>query len=108
MYLFPTKEELDSLWNELDPKQRFLQAARQAIDYACSPNGESMAAFFLESEDIDIREEGMRILHVGPPRIVEYSRGTDTVNFKGWDFVIPDPYNYSGVDLGEKVSWNEI
>ena len=68
-----------------------------------------MAAFFLESEDFDIREEeGMRILHITPPRIMEYSRGTDTVNFRGWDFVIPDPYDYSGINLGEKVSWEDI
>ena len=109
MYLFPTEKELNALWRQISPRERFLQAARQAVDYACRPNNDSMAAFFLDSEDIDIREEeGMRVLHVAPPRIVEYSRGTDTVNFKGWDFVVPNPYDCSGIDLGEKVSWDEI
>lgn len=108
MYLFPTKEELNDLWSELDPKQRFLRAARHAIDYACSPDEDSMAAFFLDSEDFDIQEEGMITLHVGSPRIMEYSRGTDAVNFKGWNFSIPNPYDYSGIDLGEKVEWDEI
>lgn len=32
MYLFPTREELTGLYNQLSPKQRFLQAAREAIN----------------------------------------------------------------------------
>ena len=91
MYLFPTKEEIDSLWSELDPKQRFLRAAWQAVDCACSPDGDSMAAFFLDSQDFDIREEeGMRV----------YPRG-----LRAKTGAIDD---YSGIDLGEKVSWEEI
>ncbi len=109
MYLFPTKEDLDTLWREISPRERFLRAARQAVDYACSLDGDSMAAFFLDSEDIDLREEeGEVILHVSPPRVIEYSRGTDTVDFKGWNFVVPDPYNCSDINLGEKVEWDEI
>lgn len=109
MYLFPTKEDLDNLWREISPRERFLRAAHQAVDYACSLDGDSMAAFFLDSEDFDIREEeGMVTLCVAPPRIMEHSRGTDTVNFRGWEFSVPDPYDYSGIDLGEKVSWDEI
>ena len=91
MYLFPTEEELGALWREISPRERFLQAARQAVDYACSPDGDSMAAFFLDSQDFDIREEaGMRV----------YPRG-----LRAKTGAIDD---YSGIDLGEKVEWDEI
>ena len=35
MYLFPTEKELAFLRSQIDPKQRFLRAARAAIDEAC-------------------------------------------------------------------------
>lgn len=109
MYLFSTEKELNALWRQISPRERFLQAARQAVDYACRPDSDSMAAFFLDSEDIDFREEeGAVMLRVSPSRVMEYSRGTDTVNFKGWEFIVPDPYDCSDIDLGEKVSWDEI
>jgi hypothetical protein len=109
MYLFPTKDEIDALWREISPKARCLRAMRQAVDYACTPGCSSMAAFFLESDDICLREEDSAMsYHIDPPRFMEYSRGTDTVNFTGWDIIIPDPYEYENVDLGQKVSWDEI
>lgn len=109
MFLFPTEKEITALWREINPRDRCLRAMRQAIDGACRPGGDSMAALFLESEDIELLEEdGAVTLRVSPPRVMEYSRGTDTVNFKGWDFVVPNPYDCSDIDLGEKVSWDEI
>lgn len=109
MYLFPTKDEIDALWREISPRERCLRAIRQVVDYACTPRCDSMAAFFLESDDICLREEdGSMSYHIDPPRFMEYSRGADTVNFTGWDVIIPDPYGYENVDLGQKVSWDEI
>jgi hypothetical protein len=32
MYLLPTDEELNKLWRQIDPKQRFLEAAAMAIN----------------------------------------------------------------------------
>lgn len=81
MYLLPSEKEMAALWKEISPQERFLRSVRQAVDYACRPDGDSMAAFFLNSESDDLREEG---------------------------YVTPDPYNYAGVDLGEKVEWDEI
>ena len=109
MYLFPTKDEIDALWREISPRHRFLRAAQQAVNEACRLDGDSMAAFFLESDDVYLREEeGAMLYHIDPPKTIEYSRGTDTVNFRGWDFVVPDPYGYENVNLGKKVSWEEI
>ena len=104
MYLLPTSEELNELWRQIDPKQRFLRAARQAINEACRFD-DSMAAFYLDSQDADLIMEDDAMPYfdeieddiismrrdingfkLSPPRYLEYARGTDSVNFKGWSF----------------------
>ena len=106
MYLFPTKEDLDILWREISPKERCLRAMRQAVNHACMPSGDSMAAFFLEGDDVSCREEdGEMIYHINPPSYLETPRDICPVRFTGWDFAVPiEPK----VGLGEKVKWDEI
>ena len=107
MYLFPTKDEIDALWREISPRHRFLRAARQAVDEACRLDGDSMAAFFLESDDVYLREEeGAMVYHIDPPAYLESPRDVCPVRFSGWDIEIPN--EYAGINLGKKVSWDEI
>ena len=125
MYLLPTGEELNRLWSQIDPKQRFLRAARTAIDEACRFD-DSMAAFYLDSQDIDMVMEddampyfdeieddivnmrrdinGFRI-HVPAPRYMEYARGRDIVNYKGKTF---EYISNDSPPECERVSWDEI
>lgn len=127
MYLLPTGEELRELWNQISPKQRFLRAARHAINEACQFD-DSMAAFYLDSQDADLIMEddampyfdeieddiismrrdinGFRI-HVPAPPYMEYARGTDSVNYKGKTFeYIQDEPDYV---VGERVDrWEDI
>ena len=103
MYLFPTKEDLDALWREISPRERFLRAARQAVDYACSPDGDSMAAFFLDSQDIDIHEEAGKMTYPRGLRancgiIDDYSGFHE--NFFGT--------THEGPGLEKLSSWEEI
>ena len=129
MYLLPTGEELANLWNQISPKQRFLRAAKQAIDEACKFD-DSMAAFYLDSQDVDMVMEddtmpyfdeieddiismkrdvnGFRI-HVPAPRYMEYARGMDSVNYKGktFEYIINDKVP-DGPNLKRVSSWDEI
>ena len=129
MYLLPTDEELASLWNQISPKQRFLRAAKQAIDDACKFD-DSMAAFYLDSQDVDMVMEddampyfdeieddivsmkrdvnGFRI-HVPAPKHMEYARGTDSVNYRGktYEYIINDKVP-DGPNLKRVSSWDEI
>lgn len=118
MYLFPTEEELAFLWSQIDPKQRFIRAARTAINEACDLS-DSMGGFYLNSQDIDMLMEddaismqcdvnGFRI-HVSPPRCMESIRGDGRLNYKGKTFEyinneqIPDSPN-----VRHASSWDEI
>ena len=111
MYLLPTMEEINKLRRAINP-------TAQIMDYLYSrpPAPGSMAEFFVESEDVELAMEddctefdyiedeilnmkrdinGFRI-----PRTPRGPRG-----LRSECNVIDD---YSGVDLGEKVSWEEI
>ena len=107
MYLFPTNEDLKILWSEIDPKQRILRAMRAAVDYACSPNEDSMAAFFLESDDVDFREEeSAMVYHIDPPAYLEHSRDTCPVSFRGWS--IKNSSDGFKMPYCESVNWEDI
>ena len=125
MYLFPTGEELAKLWDQISPKQRFLRAAKQAINDACKFD-DSMAAFYLDSQDVDMIMEddampyfdeieddiiNMRRdvndfkLHIPAPRYLDKPNPGDCpVNFKGWTFEIKN----QPIDLGQHVEWDDI
>ena len=108
MYLLPTTEEINKLRRAINP-------TAQIMDYLYSrpPAEGSMAEFFMESEDTELAMEddctafdyiedeilnmkrdinGFRIPH-GP-------RGQRR-NAEIYD-------DYAGIDLGEKVEWDEI
>ena len=76
MYLLPTSEELNKLWRQIDPKQRFLDAAAMAINELTK---EAMP-YFDEIED-DIISMRRNINGFLP-----YSRGIDSVNLKDRSF----------------------
>ena len=109
MYLFPTKKELVALWSELDPKQRFLRAARQVIDEV-TRLGDSMGGFYLDSQDLDIMEdESVPYFDNIEDDIINMQRdinGFRMSHGRCRDIDVID--DYSEVDLGEKVEWDEI
>ena len=129
MYLLPTKEELAFLRSQIEPKQRFLRAARAAIDEACELD-DSMGGFYFDSQDVDMIMEddampyfdeieddiismkrdinGFRI-HVPAPRYTEYARGRDTVNYRGktLEYIVDDEVP-DGPNLKRVSSWDEI
>lgn len=105
MYLLPTEKELNALWRQINPRDRYIAAVRAAVNEACRFGDESMASFFIQSEDTELlEEEGAIRYHIDPPAYLEYSRGTDAVRFNGSTIVIPK----STVDLGEHVEWDDI
>ena len=52
MYLFPTKEEMDSLYRQINPTARIMDYL-----YSRPPTPGSMAEFFMESEDVELAME---------------------------------------------------
>ena len=110
MYLFPTKKELDVLWSELDPKQRFLRAARQVIDCACEL-GDSMGGFYFDSQDMDMIMEDCVMPYFDEIEDDIISMKRDINGFRmsrKQRRDIDDIDDYSEVELGEKVEWDEI
>ena len=125
MYLLPTGEELANLWNQISPEQRFLRAAKQAINDACKFD-DSMAAFYLDSQDVDMvmeddampyfdeiendiismrRDTNGFKLHIPAPRYLDKCNPGDCpVNFKGWTFEIPTEH----APNCPKVNWDDI
>ncbi len=52
MYLFPTKEEMNSLYRQINPTARIMDRL-----YSRPPAEGSMAEFFMENEDIELAME---------------------------------------------------
>ena len=105
MYLLPTMEEINKLRRAINP-------TAQIMDYLYSrpPAAGSMAEFFMESEDIELAMED---------DCTEFDRIEDDIlnmkrDINGFRMprglrrstgIIED---YSGINLGEKVEWDEI
>lgn len=106
MYLLPTMEEINALRRQLNPRDRYIAAVRAAINEVCRFGEDSMASFFLQSEDTElIEEEGAMHYHIDPPRYLDKPNPGDCpVNFKGWTFEVKN----QPVDLGEHVEWDDI
>jgi len=87
MYLLPTNEELKALWREIDPKERFLRSAREAINTLTE---DAIMPYFDDIEDdiISMRRDinGFK-LHIPAPKYLDKPNPGDCpVNFKGWTF----------------------
>ena len=111
MYLFPTKEEMDSLYRQINPTARIMDYL-----YSRPPAAGSMAEFFMESEDIELAmEDDCTEFDYIEDEILNMKRDINGFRMpctprgprglRAECNVIDD---YSGVDLGEKVSWEEI
>ena len=105
MYLLPTMEEINKLRRAINP-------TAQIMDYLYSrpPAAGSMAEFFMESEDIELAmEDDCTEFDYIENEILNMKRDIN-------GFRIPRGLrrnagiydDYTGVDLGEKVEWDEI
>lgn len=104
MYLLPTSEELNELWRQVDPKQRFLDAAAMAINELTK----DAMPYFDEIEDdiVNMQRDinGFK-LHISAPRYLDKPNPGDCpVNFKGWTYELKEP----SIDLGKRVCWEDI
>ena len=106
MYLLPTSEELNELWRQIDPKQRFLDAAAMAINELTKDT----MPYFDEIEDdiISMRRDiiGNRV----PWYLSDYSKGPDTVRYRGKSFeYVPSEMEFpDGPGVEHVSSWDEI
>lgn len=105
MYLFPTKEEMDSLYRQINPTARIMDYL-----YSRPPASGSMAEFFMESEDIELAmEDDCTEFDYIEDEILNMKRDINGFRtpreLREKCGVVDD---YSGVELGEKVSWVEI
>ena len=105
MYLFPTMEEINALRRKINP-------TAQIMDYLYSrpPAAGSMAEFFMESEDIELAmEDDCTEFDYIEDEILNMKRDINGFRMprglRRNTGVIED---YAGIDLGEKVSWDEI
>ena len=100
MYLFPTEEELNALWRQINPTARIMDYL-----YSRPPAEGSMAEFFMESEDIELAMEDDAMPYfdeieddiismqrdvngfkLSRPRYLEHNPNSGHLNFKGWSF----------------------
>lgn len=104
MYLLPTSKEMNELWRQIDPKQRFLDSATMAINELTK---DAMPYFDdIEDDIINMRRDinGFK-LHIPAPRYLDKPNPGDCpVNFKGWTYELKE----QPVDLGERVRWEDI
>lgn len=105
MYLLPTMEEINKLRRAINP-------TAQIMDYLYSrpPAEGSMAEFFMESEDVELAmEDDCTEFDYIEDEILNMKR--DINGFRMPRELRRNTGNIedcAGVDLGEKVSWDEI
>lgn len=105
MYLFPTKEEMNSLYCQINPTARIMDYL-----YSRLPAPGSMAEFFMESEDIELAmEDDCTEFDYIEDEILNMKRDINGFRMpRGLRRNAGIIEDYAGVDLGEKVSWDEI
>lgn len=105
MYLFPTKEEMDSLYRQINPTARIMDYL-----YSRPPAPGSMAEFFMESEDIELAmEDDCTEFDYIEDEILNMKRDINGFRMpRGLRRNAGIYDDYAGVDLGEKVEWDEI
>lgn len=106
MYLLPTSEEITELYSQIDPRQRFLRAACETINILTRET----IPYFDEIEDdiVNMRRDinGNR----APWHLSDYSRGTDSVRYRGKSFeYAPSEMEFpDGPGAEHASSWDEI
>ena len=105
MYLFPTKEEMDSLYRQINPTARIMDYL-----YSRPPAPGSMAEFFTEGEDIELAmEDDCTEFDCIEDDILNMKRDINGFRMpRGLRRNTGIIEDYSGIDLGEKVEWDEI
>lgn len=105
MYLLPTMEEINKLRRAINP-------IAQIMDYLYSrpPAEGSMAEFFMESEDIELAmEDDCTEFDYIEDEILNMKRDINGFRMPRGLCRNAEIYDdYAGIDLGEKVSWDEI
>ena len=105
MYLLPTMEEINKLRRAINP-------TAQIMDYLYSrpPAAGSMAEFFMESEDIELAmEDDCTEFDYIEDEILNMKRDINGFRIlRGLRRNAEIYDDYAGVDLGEKVEWDEI
>ena len=105
MYLVPTMEEINRLRRAINP-------TAQIMDYLYSrpPASGSMAEFFMESEDIELAmEDDCTEFDYIEDEILNMKRDINGFRMpRGQRAKYNVDDDYSGIDLGEKVEWDEI
>ena len=105
MYLFPTKEEMDSLYRQINPTARIMDYL-----YSRPPAPGSMAEFFIESEDIELAmEDDCTEFDYIEDDILNMKRDINGFRMpRGLRAKCEVIDDYAGVNLGETVEWDEI
>ena len=105
MYLLPTQKEMDALWRQINPTARIMDYI-----YSRPPAKGSMAEFFMESEDIELAmEDDCTEFDYIEDEILNMKRDINGFRMPRGLRRNAEIYDdYAGIDLGEKVSWDEI
>ena len=105
MYLLPTQKEMDALWRQINPTARIMDYL-----YSRPPAAGSMAEFFMESEDIELAmEDDCTEFDYIEDEILNMKRDINGFRMpRGLRRNAGIYDDYAGVDLGEKVEWDEI
>ena len=105
MYLFPTEKELSALWRQINPTVRIMDYL-----YSRPPAEGSMAEFFMESEDIELAmEDDCTEFDYIEDEILNMKRDVNGFRMpRGLRRNAGLIEDYSGIDLGERVEWDDI
>ena len=105
MYLLPTQKEMDALWRQINPTARIMDYL-----YSRPPAAGSMAEFFMEREDIELAmEDDCTEFDYIEDEILNMKRDINGFRMpRGLRRNAGIYDDYAGVDLGEKVQWDEI
>lgn len=105
MYLLPTLEEINKLWRQIDPKQRFLDVAAMAINELTK---DSMPYFDeIEDDIISMRRDinGNR----APWYLSDYEKGQLRYKGKSFEYNPAEKPNFpDGPGVEHASSWDEI
>lgn len=107
MYLLPTLEELNGLWRQIDPKQRFLDTAAMAISELAK---DSMPYFDEIEDDIIAMKRDINGFKFSRPRYLGRNLNNGHLDFKDCGFeCVPSKKEFpDGPGVEHASSWDEI